>query len=238
MKKYKYIIFDVDDTLLDFESAFRLAQENVAKKLGITCSGEFLEVNDKCGWKAWKECRLEDTEAKDVQENYHTYYYEYLRKYYLYLGQELQMDIDADELVECYIKSIASSKTLTEENALQVYQTLSEQYKVLIATNGMEYVQKERLVDFQPYTYRTYISEAVQYIKPSEKFFRYILNDLACEPSECLMIGDSLTNDIVGAKSVGMDVCFYNIRKKDIPEYVSVDYEINELKSLLCLLEV
>lgn len=35
MHIYKYLIFDVDDTLLDFYSAFATAQRNIAEKLGI-----------------------------------------------------------------------------------------------------------------------------------------------------------------------------------------------------------
>ena len=35
MPAYKYLIFDVDDTLLDFHRAFMTAQRNIAEKIGI-----------------------------------------------------------------------------------------------------------------------------------------------------------------------------------------------------------
>ena len=69
-------------------------------------------------------------------------------------------------------------------------------------------------------------------IKPSKKYFEYVIQDLECNPNQCLMIGDSLTNDIIGAKAVGMDVCFYNVKKKDKPENVVIDYEISSIQEL------
>ena len=45
MLRYQYLIFDVDDTLLDFYPAFVTAQRNIAKKLGIECSQEYLETD-------------------------------------------------------------------------------------------------------------------------------------------------------------------------------------------------
>ena len=79
---YKYIIFDVDDTLLSFESAFRTAQKNIAAKLGMEMSKEYLELDERIGWRAWKESGLDNTKSEDVQRNYHTYYYQYLKKYF------------------------------------------------------------------------------------------------------------------------------------------------------------
>ena len=68
MLRYQYLIFDVDDTLLDFYPAFVTAQKNIAKKLGIECSQEYLETDEKCCWKAWEESGLDKTEEKDVQK--------------------------------------------------------------------------------------------------------------------------------------------------------------------------
>ena len=64
MPIYKYLIFDVDDTLLDFYPAFSTAQRNIAEKLGIEPSKEYLETDEKCGLKAWAESGLDKTEEK------------------------------------------------------------------------------------------------------------------------------------------------------------------------------
>ena len=236
MPIYKYLIFDVDDTLLDFYPAFLTAQRNIAEKLGIEPSKEYLETDEKCGWKAWEECGLDKTDEKDVQENYHMYYYQYLRKHFEYLLEAYKKEYNVQELVDCYLKSISSSKVMKEPDTLPIYMKLSQKYKLVLATNGIEKMQKERLSDFLPYTYRLYISEAIRFIKPTEDFYNYIISDLKCRLDECLMIGDSIANDIVGAKAIGMNVCYYNAKCKRKPENISVDYEVNSINELVQIL--
>ena len=236
MAIYKYLIFDVDDTLLDFYPAFLTAQRNIAENLGIEPSKEYLETDEKCGWKAWDECSLDKTYEKDVQENYHMYYYQYLRKHFEYLLEAYKKEYDVQELVDCYLKSISSSKVMKESDTLSVYTKLSQKYKLVLATNGIEKMQKERLFDFLPYTYRLYISEAIGFIKPTEDFYNYIISDLKCRLDECLMIGDSITNDILGAKAIGMDVCYYNSKRKRKPDNILVDYEVNSINELVQIL--
>ena len=236
MPIYKYLIFDEDDTLIDFYPAFETAQRNIAEKLGIELSKEYLDTDEKCGWKAWEENGLDKTEEKDVQENYHAYYYQYLRKHFEYLLETYKKVYDVQELVDCYLRSISSSKVMKEPDTLDIYMKLSEKYKLVLTTNGIERVQKERISDFLPYTHRLYISEAIGFIKPTENFYNYIISGLKCRTDECLMIGDSITNDIVGAKAIGMDVCYYNANGKRKPENVSVDYEVKNLHDLARIL--
>ena len=154
MQTYKYIIFDVDDTLLNFYSAYKNARMAVADKLGVTYSEEYVAFDEKCGWQAWKESGLDNTTSKEIQDNY---------------------TFDENELFDCYIKSISSSKVLQESSTLQVYTRLSEKYKLVLATNGIERIQRNRLSDFMPHTYKTYISETIGCIKPSKQFFEYII---------------------------------------------------------------
>ena len=63
-----------------------------------------------------------------------------------------------------------------------------------------------------------------------------MIRDLQCNPGECLMIGDSITNDMAWAKAVGMDACFYNVKSKKKSDTVIVDYEIESIEKLLQLL--
>ena len=233
---YKYLIFDVDDTLLDFNSAYTKAQEVIAKRLGIENSDEYKQLDDKCVWRAWRECGSENTETKDVQDNYHIYYFQYIKKHFFYLVQELQMEIDANELVRCYIESISSSKDLMECDTLHVYMELAKSYRLVLATNGIESIQNPRISEFIPFTYKTYISESIGHIKPSKLFFDSVIQDLGCEIKDCLMIGDSMTNDIIGAKEIGMDVCYYNFKQKTSTNRFAVDYEVNRIAELLKIL--
>lgn len=237
MREYKYLIFDIDDTLLDFYSAFTSAQEKVATFLEIECSDEFKIIDEKCGWRAWEESGLENTDTKDVQNNYHRYYYEYLQLHYKYLTEELGIIFDTDEIVQCYLNAIASSSVLNEQCTLAIYKELATDYSMVLATNGVVQTQKKRVSNFLPYTHKVYISEEMGVIKPTKEYFDYILRDLNCSPEQCLMIGDSIMNDIVGAKKSGMDVCFYNSKHKNVPDNIICDFEIYSLAELKGILQ-
>ena len=236
MSKYKYLIFDVDDTLLNFYSAFKSAQAAIAQKLGIPYTKEYAKLDEKCGWKAWTESDLDNTNSIDIQKNYHTYYYQYVKNHYLYLLQELQISADADKLVKHYLETVTTSRVLMEENTLEVYKALSKHYRLALATNGVNPMQAERVSAFLPFTHKLYVSESMGYIKPTEDFFKYIIHDLSCKAEECLMIGDSMTNDIRGASAIGIDTCYYNPRGKEVPDDVIVQYEIRGIGELLDIL--
>ncbi|MBR6665493.1 MAG: HAD family hydrolase [Lachnospiraceae bacterium] len=233
---YKYIIFDVDDTLLDYGSAFHTAQRAIADYLEVEYSKEYIALSEKLGWKAWQDAGLNDTDSVDVQKNYHSYYFQYLRQHYRDLIEAYHANVNVEELVELYIERVTSNKVCMEENTLQVYRELARKYKLVLATNGIARIQRERIEAFLPYTCKTYISENMNTIKPAKAFFQYIINDLECEPKECLMVGDSISNDIVGALDAGMDVCYYNIKNKSIPEGISVNYEITSIEEILNIL--
>ena len=103
---------------------------------------------------------------------------------------------------------------------------------MLIATNGLGQVQRSRLKDFIPMTSGLYISEEVGSIKPSRKFFEQILSDLNGAPCDCLMIGDSLSSDIYGAKNIGMATCWYNPKQRTAPAVAMADFTISKLNEL------
>ena len=73
-------------------------------------------------------------------------------------------------------------------------------------------------------------------LKPSTKPFKFAFKKLKVNPNECLMVGDRPEKDITGAKKLGMVTCF---AKYGNPKAKSTDadYEINEIKELLEIVE-
>ncbi len=47
------------------------------------------------------------------------------------------------------------------------------------------------------------------------------------------MTGDSITNDMIGTKAIGIDACYYNSNNKRVHENALVDYEINSIHDLV-----
>ncbi len=231
--KYRYLIFDVDGTLLNFSSAYSCAQRAVAKALGIGFSSEFVRVDEKLSWELWDEFGLSRVENETIQENYHSLYDAYLRKHFTSVAQAFGVNADVDMILKAYYAALSSSRELMEPDTLDVYRTLGKQHKMVIATNGMAQVQRSRLLDFLPTTTALFISEESGCIKPSKAFFKHMTDSLGCAPAECLMIGDSLSSDIAGAKSVGMAACWYDCKRKGSSNQRAADYYISKLGELL-----
>jgi len=236
MKAYRYLIFDVDDTLLDFGRAFHGAQRDMSSLLGKEYSEEYIKTAEACGYRAWNECGMGDVSSPEVQRNYHTLYYEYLRRQCRYLCQTFESDISEDALTECYIWSISGSRVPMEQDTLEVYRRLSEKYRMVLATNGMTDIQTARTIDFMSCTHSLFISQSVGAIKPTGEFFGHMLDQLGCKAGECLMIGDSLSGDIAGAKAAGMDACWYNPKKKEMRGGAVPDFEICRICELMDIL--
>ena len=121
-------------------------------------------------------------------------------------------------------------------NTLEVYRQLCGQHIMAIATNGLGRVQRSRLADFLPMAAALFISEEIGCIKPSGTFFKRITDVLGCAPHECLMVGDSLSSDIAGAKNAGMAACWYDRKGKGERCQAAADYRISRLRELLKIL--
>ena len=87
-----------------------------------------------------------------------------------------------------------------------------------------------------------FVSETVGADKPSRQFFDGCMKEFTdVLPSECMMIGDSLTADIEGGQAYGMSTCWFvhsgdksAIQQNNggkVADYII--YELAELKNIL-----
>jgi len=74
--------------------------------------------------------------------------------------------------------------------------------------------------------------EDTKHLKPSALPFEAALAKLGVKPQECLMVGDMPQRDIEGAKKLGMKTCFAKYGNPKIKK-CDADYEINDIKELL-----
>ncbi|WP_457752162.1 TIGR02253 family HAD-type hydrolase [Thermococcus sp.] len=104
-------------------------------------------------------------------------------------------------------------------------------YKLGVVTSGPEYQRlKLKLTGLHDYFDVIVTRDDVGTIKPEPKIFLYALEILNLEPQEAMMVGDSLSQDVYGAKNVGMKAVWIN-REGD-KGYNMADYEIRTLHEL------
>ena len=113
--------------------------------------------------------------------------------------------------------------------------------RIYIASNGATINAKGRMAStgLDKYIDYLFISEDMGVSKPDAAFFDICFERIAEPKSSCIMIGDSLTSDMLGAKNASIDSVWFmpsgNIEKSMI-EY-DIDYAADSFDELYLILE-
>lgn len=228
MANYKYILFDMDNTLLDFSRAEYLAFRETAENVGLTYSEKLYEDYSEINESLWKRLEVGTITLEELKT-------ERFRMLLSSLGypDNAEKEKRAFEMREEYMRALGQQGCLVE-NALEVCKELSKKYRMFIVTNGIADIQVSRfeLSGIKPYFEEMFISENIGYTKPDKGYFDYVLNAVGdSDKSAYLVIGDSLTSDCDGAIAYGLDICRFN--PKNQPDKGRIlTYNISKLTDL------
>ena len=224
----KFLFFDLDDTLLDFHKAEAWALRQALRRSGIEPNdavvARYSEINQS-QWELLEEQKLTREQVL-------------IRRFQL-LFQELGVDASCEETQHCYENMLAKGHDFMP-GAPELLETLKGKYQLYLVSNGTAMVQDCRLRDsgIEKYFQGIFISERVGVDKPQKAFFdRSFATIPDFDPSQAMMIGDSLTSDIRGGNNAGIFTCWYNPKHKPRRVDIHVDYEIADLMELPKLLE-
>ncbi|WP_457741381.1 TIGR02253 family HAD-type hydrolase [Thermococcus sp.] len=104
-------------------------------------------------------------------------------------------------------------------------------YALGIVTSGPEYQRlKLKLTGLEKYFDVVVTRDDARAIKPEPRIFLYALEKLGLKPEEAVYVGDSLSQDVYGAKHVGMTAVWIN--RDGSYGYHMADYEIRTLYEL------
>jgi len=198
--KYKYILCDADETLLDFSAAERQAFKETCTAFGVVDTDDiyarYHEINDS-HWKLL-ERGLTTRERLKVER---------FEELFCETGL-LHPDV-AEEFSSIYLGNISHQSQLLP-NAVETLALLCQKYDIYIITNGTAEAQHGR-IDRSPimeYVKTLFISEEIGAAKPSADFFKHVISDIGDPDLSCyLAVGDSPTSDIKGAVDFGIDSC-------------------------------
>ena len=115
-----------------------------------------------------------------------------------------------------------TTHTLVPEAREMLEQLQAKGYRLFAASNSFGHLQRSRLehAGILHYFEDTYISMDIGYDKPDIRFYQEALKRCGLQPSEVLMIGDSMTTDILGAQAAGIDALFFDRQKDSLLEIV------------------
>ena len=223
----KFVLFDLDDTLLDFHKAEAAAIKKTFSHIGIPTDDGTVARYSEINASQWR--RLEKGEISREQV---------LLERFDILFDELGVRIPSEMAQKTYEYLLGVGHYFID-GAPEVLNALHGKYRLYIVSNGTANVQDRRLhsADMERYFDGVFISERVGHNKPSKAFFdacRAFLPDVAAD--ECVMIGDSLTADITGGKNAGMKTIWYNHPHRPVPERCEADQIVDSLLKLKNLL--
>ncbi|NRR19990.1 YjjG family noncanonical pyrimidine nucleotidase [Brevibacillus sp. MS2.2] len=221
--RYQVILFDVDDTLLDFKKTEENALQKTFSQFGLaTGSSDYGGVYKEISKGLWEDLEKGRITLAELGV-------ERFRR----LFKAVQLDIDAEVFGSAYLESLGKEVHLVP-GAVELCNSL-EDCRLVIITNGFASVQTARIAasplcnTFE----HLIISEEVGYKKPDREIFEYAFSKLQwTEKANVLMVGDSLTSDIQGGVQYGIDTCWFNPLGKENQTSIQPTYEIRELSEL------
>jgi putative hydrolase of the HAD superfamily len=230
-KTYKHLFFDLDHTLWDFDRNSRVTMERVYQEFAL------------------KELGIDDFEAMFASYNVHNdrlwerYRNKYIKREELRWKRMWLMLLDfkiadtalAHEISMAYLE-ILPTQTLLVPNAKEVLDHCKGRYEMHLITNGFETTQRLKLQYSGIARYFTHLitSEKSNSMKPHKDIFDHAMRMADTNTDECIMIGDAVDIDIMGAINAGMDSVYYN--PAGTPHKYRPTYEITDLKQLLTIL--
>lgn len=235
-KRYDYVIFDADLTLLEFNEDERRAFRAAFSRAGVRVTDEDIEACRKLSDGNWASLGLNDVHLPETQKEFHVRYRKHLSTLFDRLHKIYPLGEFRNAAEEEFINAL-HLPSHPVAGAEETVRALSQTYRICIATNGLTAMQTGRLSSFAPYLYRVFTSEELNAIKPNPAFFQAVLKELNASPEQCIMIGDSLASDIAGANAVNVDCVWFNRHKKPCPEGVRLTAEIERLNELLNILQ-
>ena len=204
---YKAIIFDLDNTLYDYESINKIAMEKlclfVCRKFAISESN----FNKSFLWAKKKTKELLGETGSS--HNRILYCQKLLEK----LGKN---PVDgALEMYDCYWGSVLHD-IKPRDGTINLFKKLkSDNIKIAICTDLTAHIQhmKIRKLGLVPYIDVLVTSEEVGAEKPSEKIYSLVLEKLDFTADECLFVGDNIEKDVDAPKHLGMDSVLFTSMK-------------------------
>lgn len=219
MKPYRYLLLDFDNTLVNFTETERIALCLTFKHLfSRSLTDEEVHCYNAINRSYWEKLERREVTKDQLKDGR-------MRDFSEKLGIK---DVDTTVVNLDYMNNLAH--TIVEyPGSFEACKKLAEHYILYIITNGTDYIQHSRLegTSFFQYISDIFISDEIGVNKPAPEFFDAIVRKTGDRDlSHYLVVGDSLTSDILFGKNIGVDTCYVGNKDCD------ADYRILDISEL------
>lgn len=224
----EFLFLDLDDTILDFHRAERIALSKTLACFGVEPEEAVLERYHIINRQHWEALERGELTREEVLEGR-----------FRVLFEQLGRPVEARAVTRAYEKNLGQGHYFLP-GAQEAVEHLSKKYRLFLASNGTASVQHSRLTSagLYPYFEQVFISQEMGCNKPSREYFERCFAKIpGFDPQRAMMVGDSLTSDILGGIRAGIKTCWVNPNHTPPREDIPADFEIEALSQLEALLE-
>ncbi len=222
--KYDWILFDLDNTLVDFKEASLKSFRSLLESYGISHADELYPIYQQINFEVWKSFEQGHLSAVELRSK---------RFRDFFLKTDIR-HIDPSEANASYLNYLISYTTLLE-GASELLNLLHKRVRMGIITNGLKEVQRPRLkaLNIIHYFDSITVSDEIGVAKPQAAFFDHTFGiSPFISKEQTLVVGDSLRSDIQGGLNYGLSTCWYNLSKEKNETQFTPKYEIHHLSAL------
>lgn len=221
--RYQWVLFDADETLFSFNSYLGL--KAMLLRYGMEFSTDDYEAFQAINKPLWVAYQNNEISIQELQTIRFSSLAEKIGKSPIALNEELMEEM------------AVVSKPLP--NVMDMLDSLYGKVRMGIITNGLAKLQQKRLDNTSTAKFFdiVVISEIVGVAKPDVKIFEFAFEQMGnVDKSQILMVGDTLSSDILGANRVGIDSCWINYSSDKNMTDIKPTYEISDMKQLVQIL--
>ena len=221
------LFLDLDDTILDFHKAERIAISKTIREFGVEPTEEILDLYhgiNKWHWEQLEQGKL--TRAEVLVNRFGV------------LFERLGQEVDAPKCAKTYEYNLSQGHWFLP-GAEEAVDALSKKYRLFLASNGTAVVQKGRMTSANLYRFfeTVFVSQEIGHNKPSKEYFDACFAQIpGFDREKAMIVGDSLSSDIKGGINAGIKTVWVNPGHQDCGD-IRPDYEIEYLSQLEALLE-
>lgn len=224
----EFLFLDLDDTILDFHKAERIALAKTLRSFGLEPTEHVLNRYHLINIQHWQALERRELTREQV-----------LVGRYEQLFRELNMDVDANAAQQAYEHNLGIGHYFLP-GAEEAVKRLHEKYRLFLASNGTASVQHSRLTSagLYPWFEKVFISQDMGHNKPAPEYFEACFAEISgFDPEKAMMVGDSLTSDILGGIRAGMKTCWIAPKDAQPRADITPDYRLESITQLEALLE-
>lgn len=229
MKHFDLLLWDVDGTLLDFKAAEAAAIRALFAQFGMgECPDDMLERYSALNQKYWKRLELGELTRSQVL----------VGRFSEFFAREGLDGPGPERFNEAYQQCLGDT-VVFRDHSRELVASLRGRIPQYAVSNGTVLAQtrKLRLSGFDQLLDGVFLSEQVGVEKPSEEFFRRVFAAIGrVDRARTLIVGDSLTSDILGGNRAGIRACWYNPAGAVNETQARPDYVIRDLNEVLTIL--